>query len=171
MIKIGCIKIISGVKEIQIRKLILLLCCMLVSGAITINAGEIMKDRCSQMVAIVPSYYATPDTPGTHLLVRKKNGWSPWTKPFKVKLDSDGYIYWWCHSTTGNWLDPGTWTVHGNPLIVISDRTGAAFVTNAVYSLSDSGWTPERSRCSNHSTRIRARLGPHRLLVIECLGN
>jgi hypothetical protein len=32
------------------------------------------------------------------------------------------------------------------------------------------GWTPERSRCDNHSTLIRARLGQDRLLQIECLG-
>jgi L-alanine-DL-glutamate epimerase-like enolase superfamily enzyme len=33
------------------------------------------------------------------------------------------------------------------------------------------GWTPERSRCGNHTTRIRARLGPDRLLQTECLGH
>ena len=32
------------------------------------------------------------------------------------------------------------------------------------------GWTPERSRCDNRSTKIRARLGKGRLLQIECLG-
>jgi hypothetical protein len=158
----------SEVKEIPMRKLTLLLCCMLVSGVITVNAGEIMKDRCSQMVAIVPSYNATPDTPGTHFLVRGKDGWSPWTKPFKVKLDNDGHIRWWCHSTTGNFLDPGTWTM-GVDGAVSSDQSGP--VTFTPGSSASGGWTPERSRCSSHSTRIRARLGPDRLLLIECLGN
>lgn len=32
------------------------------------------------------------------------------------------------------------------------------------------GWTPERSRCGDHSTRIRARLGSDRLRQTECLG-
>jgi hypothetical protein len=31
------------------------------------------------------------------------------------------------------------------------------------------GWTPERSRCGDHSTRIRARMGPDRLLQTEYL--
>jgi hypothetical protein len=30
------------------------------------------------------------------------------------------------------------------------------------------GWTPEQSRCANHSTLIRVRLGPDRLMQTEC---
>lgn len=42
----------------------------------------------------------------------------------------------------------------------------AALKTSAV-----DGWTPERSRCNDRSTKFRARLGPDRLLEIECLGH
>ena len=31
-------------------------------------------------------------------------------------------------------------------------------------------WTAERSRCGDHSTRIRVRLGLNRLVQIECMG-
>src|SRR5438105_2674520 len=72
-------------------------------------AREVMTDRCSAEVAIVPSYGARPDTPGTIILKRAPNGSTDWTPPFNVQLGASGHIRWWCHSTTGNFLDPGTW--------------------------------------------------------------
>lgn len=72
-------------------------------------AGEVMTDRCSSEVAIVPAYTDQPITSGTVLLTRDASGQTPWSKPFKVQtggggLTGSGFIRWWCHSTTGNVL-------------------------------------------------------------------
>ncbi|NDJ19608.1 hypothetical protein [Myxacorys almedinensis] len=163
------------------------------------SAGEVMTDRCSSEVAIVPSYNAQPMTPGTVLLTRDANGQTPWSNPFRVKtggggLTGSGYIRWWCHSTTGNIFDPGTWrpdidfakagvcVVDGIGVIFGGDendkggKKGSDIVKNClgavkkIGSSAKDGWTPERSRCGNRSTLIRARLGSNRLLQIECLG-
>jgi hypothetical protein len=134
--------------------------------------NEVMTDRCSAAVAIPPDYNARPDAPGTVVLVRDKNGRTDWTPPFTVKLGPAGHIRWWCNSTTGNWADPGTWRIQSVEVGVKLDDKGKAKPTFSI-KLTDSswkGWTPERSRCDNRSTRIRARLGPNRLLQIECLG-
>lgn len=162
-------------------------------------AGEIMKDRCSSEVAIVPSYNAQPMTPGTVLLTRDAGGQTPWSKPFRVQtggggLTGSGFIRWWCHSTTGNIFDPGTWRPEfdfAKLAICVSDGIGVIFgdeknttadskskdlakncigAVKKIGSSAKNGWTPERSRCDNRSTLIRARLGPNRLLEIECLG-
>jgi hypothetical protein len=136
------------------------------------GANEVMTDRCSAAVAIVPDYDSLPDAPGTIILVRDKNGRSEWTPPFTVKLGPDGHIRWWCNSTKGNWADPGTWRVQSVEASVKLDEKGDVqpSVTIKLTDSSWKGWTPERSRCDNRSTRIRARLGPDRLLQIECLG-
>jgi hypothetical protein len=151
-------------------------------------ADEVMTDRCSQEVAFPPAYAGQPNEKGTVILKRNAEGSTAWSKPFTVKIASDGHIRWWCHSTTGNAFDPGTWRVTGvNPdgiatcvasvaATVGSDGTAAASLASCekVFQLGSSaweGWTPEQSRCGNHSTRIRARLGPDRLLQTECLGN
>lgn len=160
-------------------------------------AGEVMQDRCSAEVAIVPSYNAQPTAPGTILLTRDSGGQTPWSKPFRVQtggggLTGSGFIRWWCHSTTGNILDPGTWRpeidfakagvcISNGIGIIFEDPTGdknrgEELVKNCVGAVkkigssAKQGWTPERSRCDNRSTLIRARLGPNRLLEIECLG-
>jgi hypothetical protein len=162
-------------------------------------AGEVMTDRCSSEVAIVPSYSAQPMTPGTVLLTRNANGETPWSKPFRVQtggggLTGSGYIRWWCHSTTGNMFDPGTWrpefdfaklaacVTDGIGIIIGDenkqkpDKSSEDIIKNCVGSVkklgssAKNGWTPERSRCDNRSTLIRARLGANRLLQIECLG-
>jgi len=150
------------------------------------RANEIMIDRCSAEVAFVPNFDAKPNTHGTHILKRDAQGNTAWTAPFTVQTDSDGFIRWWCHSTTGNFLDPGTWEVKVDAGAVIAclaaavgtaatDGAGAGATASCVkvVSLGSSafeGWTPERSRCSDHSSRIRVRLGPDRLLQTECLG-
>jgi hypothetical protein len=154
--------------------------------ASTAFANEIMTDRCSAEVAFVTSFNNKPNTHGTHILKRDAGGHTPWTKPFEVQTDDSGFIRWWCHSTTGDFLDPGTWELSVNAGGVIACLTavvgtvgtdGAAAPTTATcikaVSLGSSafrGWTPERSRCSDHSKRIRVRLGPNRLLQTECLG-
>ena len=135
-------------------------------------ANEVMTDRCSAAVAIPPSHDAKPDAPGTVVLVRGKDGKTDWTPPFTVKLGPDGHIRWYCNSTAGNWADPGTWRVESVEVGIKTNDQGDSTPTFKI-KLTDSswkGWTPERSRCDNRSTKIRARLGPDRLLQIECLG-
>jgi hypothetical protein len=135
-------------------------------------ANEVMVDRCSAAVAIPPSYDGKPGDPGTVVLMRGKDGKTDWTPPFTVKLGPSGHIRWWCNSTKGNWADPGTWRIQGAEVGVKTDKNGDLQPTVKI-KLTDSswqGWTPERSRCDNRSTKIRARLGPDRLLQVECLG-
>jgi hypothetical protein len=147
------------------------------------RANEVMTDRCSKEVAITPTYGAKPDAPNTVILTRGSNGASDWTQPFRVSLGGSGHIRWWCHSTTGNFFDPGTWRL-GDTAKVVSCAEGVVAVVeggsaSSLASCKDAvklgasafnGWTPERSRCDNRSTLIRARLGKNRLLQIECLG-
>lgn len=171
----------------------------ILSIAAPASAGEVMKDRCSADVSIVPSYNDGPVKPGAVLLTRGSGGSTDWSKPFRVQtggsgLTGGGYIRWWCHSTTGNIFDPGTWrpefdyaklaaciiggagTIVGDESKQKPDKSSEDLIKNcagAVKKLGSSakqGWTPERSRCDNRSTLVRARLGPNRLLEIECLG-
>jgi len=141
------------------------------------SADEVMTDRCSAEVAIVPIYAARPDSPGTIVLKRQANGSTNWTPPFRVQLGSSGHIRWWCHSTTGNMFDPGTWRIQevrvGTECKIYADGSPESCRPDGALKIGSSawnGWTPERSRCDNRSTLIRARLGPNRLLQIECLG-
>ncbi len=170
----------------------------LVVISLFISAGfgnEVMTDRCSADVAIVPDYNARPDAFGTIILTRGLNGWSNWTPPFKVSLRGGGklkrgYIRWWCNSTIGNWMDPGTWRPnidYGKTVLCAVNTVAYVYggreeegkkaletcsgAVKGVGSSAWNGWTPERSRCNNRSTKIRARLGPNRLLQIECMGH
>jgi hypothetical protein len=144
-------------------------------------ASETMTDRCSAEVAFVPAYDAHPNAHGTIILKRDKEGHTAWSRPFTVKTGDDGHIRWWCHSTIGNEFDPGTWRINVNEKEITAcleevftdkppqgnpDCKKAIKLSSSAFA----GWTPERSRCGNHSTRIRARLGPDRLLQTECLG-
>ena len=141
------------------------------------NASETMTDRCSGEVAIVPHYNDAPNTPGVVVLSRDPNGSTPWTPDFWVETGNSGHIRWWCHSTSGNFLDPGTWRIdelyvgtkctegpNGEPWGACSLDAAVSFGSSAWQ-----GWTPERSRCDDRSKHIRAHLGPDRLLGIECL--
>jgi len=144
-------------------------------------ASETMTDRCSAEVAFVPTYDARPNAHGTIILIRDKAGVTPWSRPFTVKTGDDGHIRWWCHSTIGNALDPGTWRIKVNEKEVsacleeaFADKVQGDPACKKAIKLGSSafeGWTPERSRCGDHSTRVRARLGPDRLLQTECLGH
>jgi len=166
-------------------------CAATVLGVIgvmsTSEAGshEMMTDRCSGEVAFTPSYAAKPTAHGTVVLKRNKEGYSPWTT-FSASTGDDGHVRWWCHSTTGNAFDPGTWRIHvdASGAIACLASVGAAVASDGAASASLAsclktfkigssafeGWTPERSRCGDHSTKFRARLGPDRLLETECLG-
>jgi hypothetical protein len=68
--------------------------------------SETMTDRCSGDVLF-------GDSPITgrpkRLLIRGPSGWTNWTEVFQQTLDDGHFVRWWCHSTTGNWADPGTW--------------------------------------------------------------
>jgi len=139
-------------------------------------ADEILKDKCSAEVAIVASYDARPESANSIILKRGSNGKTPWTPAFTVRLSSGGHIRWWCRSTTGNMIDVGTWRIEdvfvGTKCDLASEgtptcRPDAAF---KIGSSAWNGWTPERSRCANKSTSIRARLDNDRRLSIQCLG-
>src|SRR4051812_8133827 len=152
------------------------------------RANEVMTERCSGEVSIVPDYNAkAPFVEGTHILKRDKSGNHPWTEAFSVKPDGSGHIRWWCHSTIGNLFDPGTWRVHGDVkgaflcLAKAGKDAAGGTVTGAAAGGKDCakkgksapsavrGWTPGRSRGRGGTTKARPRLGPNRLLQIECL--
>lgn len=146
---------------------------------------ETMTDRCSSQVSLVPWFGGSPNARGTLTLKRGHNGETGWTKPFNVGLSQKGRIRWWCNSTTGNWADPGTWrfTASGFDTKCAIDLVSTAISKGSAGKLcfpvkglkfgssASNGWTPERSRCSDRSSKIRARLGKGRLLQIQCLGD
>jgi len=139
-------------------------------------AKEIMTERCSAEVEFVYSYNAPPGSGGI-LLKRNNHGEAGWTAPFSVVTDKSGYIRWWCHSTTGNAFDPGTWRIEdlfvGTKCQIYADGTPEKCSPDGNFKIGSSawnGWTAERSRCGDRSRKIRASLGRDRLLQIECLG-
>lgn len=71
---------------------------VIVTTSFSISANEVMTDRCSQEVIIVPYYNAKPGTAGQVRLKRGKDGRTEWTDPFKVKLSKNGRIRWYCGS-------------------------------------------------------------------------
>jgi hypothetical protein len=135
------------------------------------HANEIMTDRCSGDVAFPHAYDGGPLSLGTFILTRQRAGATNWSFPFRVVTDGDGHIRWWCHSTTGNWFDPGTWRIDSASIGSKCDDNGCTPTADLSVQPPDSstGWTAERSRCNSHSSVIRARLGDNRLLQIECL--
>ena len=150
-----------------------------VSGA-TVE-GELLEDKCSAAVYVTP-VYPGPDQPSFSdrgiLLVRdpaNPNAAMPWSR--KIPIDGHVFFRWYCNSTTGNFLDPGTWTVSGAVLVAGSctQEASGAFdcgIGPSVDSVSitlPEGWTAERARCeSENTTAISARLGPDRLLEFQC---
>lgn len=152
------------------------------------SANEIMQDRCSSDVAFVPRYDDNPGAPGTVLLTRGAT--TDWTAPFKVETKNKGRIRWWCHSITGNWFDVGTMRPKfdgiktlaciGGGVVHVFDpeselgKKGLEQCQGAITKIESSaweGWTPERSRCRDRSTKIRVRLDSNRVLQTECLGD
>lgn len=151
-----------------------LLAALLACSAFTSAHAEVMTERCSHEVAIV-GWGKTPDSNGA-VLLKRQGGKTSWTPPFTVKLSDDGHIRWWCHSTTGNALDAGTWRIRnvdtGSGCKLRSDAPAEDCSTIVSFSVTTSdwkGWTAERSRCSNRSNKIRARLEGNRKLRIQCL--
>ncbi|MBX3263494.1 MAG: hypothetical protein KF782_27735 [Labilithrix sp.] len=141
---------------------------------------ERMKDYCSGDVIISRRYDGAILEDGAILLSRDaRPGSDPpsfqWSNPFEVTPSRDGFIRWWCKSTKGNWLDPGTWRVEKLSLgVKAKEQDDGSYeekfkVDVKLGSSAQKGWTPERSRCDNKSGRLRARLGKDNRLRIECL--
>jgi hypothetical protein len=117
---------------------------------------------CSAEVVISQTYNNQFPVSAGLALVRGADGTTPWSASMPVS--GSNYIQWWCHSTTGNTFDPGTWRIIGGG--VVCNDSGCIPGTSAV-----NGWTPEQSRCdSAGTTSITARLGPNRLLEMRCFG-
>jgi hypothetical protein len=135
---------------------------------------EVMTDRCSGEVAFPSGYYVHPSEPGTFILKRDYTGYSEEIS-ILVGTGKGGRIRWYCHSTTGNFLDPGTWVVNSGKVIEkcdVGDGGSVSCGTSGSIGVSqyDFGdWTAEQSRCNNHTGSIVARLGPNRRLTIECM--
>ncbi|MEO7110075.1 MAG: hypothetical protein ABI183_06530 [Polyangiaceae bacterium] len=141
---------------------------------------EVMTDRCSGEVAFSPGYMS-PASHGTLVLKRQHDGYSPETT-LTVKPNDSGFVRWWCHSTEGNVFDPGTWRISSNTTAfegcllsvvqpIVSDKVNVGQCARSIKVSSSAfdGWTPEESRCKNHTGHLRVRLGPDRLLTTECL--
>ncbi len=130
---------------------------------------EELTDRCSGDVIIVPTFDAPPNTVGSIYLKRGSNGYTPWSNPMAV---NGSRIRWYCHSTSPfGFLDPGTWRITGGNVTVKCDDTGNNCTTGGSVELGTSAindFYPERSRCPDGSSYIKAFLGPSRLLRINC---
>ena len=147
------------------------------------HSPETLTDRCSAEVSFPPVYNGQANDPSAIVLRRGTNGYSDWTPIFQVGLNDDHFVRWYCHSTSGNFLDPGTWRLRDNGVGcqfsgsggTISDPSKAGgsnlTCTSTVNLVSNDsvGWTAERSRCNDHTNKFRARLGPNRLLEILCV--
>jgi hypothetical protein len=140
------------------------------------NITETMIDRCSNDVMISRTYDATFSTTMEGLGLRRPNAdtYSEWSALMPVSGNS--HIRWWCHSTTGNLFDPGTWRIGADQAAKqctgpwYDPSTWTCEIRRQLGSSAVDGWTPERSRCGSSGTKaIQARLGPDRLLEIRCL--
>ncbi len=180
----------KGIKTMKtLVRSVILLSTVAINVALTaslVSANETMQDKCSSDVAFVPRYDDNPGTPGTIVLERGVT--TDWTPAFRVETKDKGHIRWWCHSTTGNVFDPGTWRpkfdvaktvacAAGGIALVFdpnsqAGKQGVEQCKGAIKKIDSSaweGWTPERSRCKNRSANIKAKLDSNRELQIECL--
>jgi len=142
------------------------------------NISERMIDRCSAEVAFPPSFDAGPAGPNTLFLIRSPQGFTDWSPVFHPGVNDGHQVRWWCHSTTGNFLDPGTWRVRDDGVACkVSGKptTGGIQVdtqcdtTVNIKAVDTNGWTAEQSRCGSRTDFFRARLGPDRLLETVCI--
>jgi hypothetical protein len=140
---------------------------------------ETMTDRCSGDVFLAREYTDAAYTPGVSsglYLARNASGETGWSPTMRV--NGHVFIRWYCHSTTGNWLDPGTWRINSlevgtncvgdwdNGELGTCKATGSASFSSSAAD----GWTAERSRCASSGTHnVQARLGRDRLLQIRCM--
>ncbi len=145
-----------------------------------LKISETMTERCSAEVSFPRLYGDAPNAPGAIILVRRRDGWTDWSGVFKRGLDGSHHLRWYCHSTTGNWADPGTWQLHDSSFAC--SATGTANSSGGydikpscdtpsvhIRTIDANGWTAERSRCNSRTDYFRARLGPRRLLEIQCI--
>jgi hypothetical protein len=163
----------SRLPKLQPRIVSIAVAMMIAAITDAAMANEVMTDRCSGDVAFPSAYDLGPDQPGTMFVTRGRTSGIGWSGSIRQQIDGNGHIRWWCHSTTGNWADPGTWTVDSSGVTYNCDPDNncTASVDASGHTVDVSGWTAERSRCDNHSNTFRARLGTNRLLQIECLGD
>ncbi len=156
------------------------------------NSPETMTDRCSGDVSFPPAYGGQPTNVGAGVLTRGPDGYSDWTPIFVVGLDDAHHVRWFCHSTSGNFLDPGTWRLRdtgaacqfgdsgggggggggggsGNGTTISLSSSVSCTTTVNLNSNDAGGWTAEQSRCNDHTNMFRARLGPDRLLQTLCV--
>jgi hypothetical protein len=131
---------------------------------------ETLTDRCSRDVIIVSNYddglFGIPSLFLSREMV-DSTGYTPW---FSLSISSRR-IRWFCHSTTGNIFDPGTWDGFFVGVKCNDDGSGCR-PSGGGHSLgpilNPREWTAERSRCPSGTTYIEARLGPNRLLQMRC---
>jgi hypothetical protein len=148
------------------------------------HSPETMTDRCSGEVSFPPVYGGSPTELGGVVLKRGTNGYSDWTGIFTAGLDGSGHVRWYCHSTAGNFIDPGTWVLRDSGLGCTFSGNGTTTTGNDpnkaganvsctttvnLQSTDTAGWTAEQSRCNDHTNNFRARLGPNRLLETLCV--
>jgi len=155
---------------------------MMVSPVSAQTVTETMTDRCSGDVVMTADYNSPfPPDKGFIFQTRTNNvdasGYTPWSNWLPV--NGHVWVRWFCHSTTGNFFDPGTWSVDkvgvitkcscdiGSPGCAqsckVKPQLGIDFSGSG-------GWTAERSRCSKSSTHhVSMRLGPNRLLQTRCI--
>jgi hypothetical protein len=125
-----------------------------------LRAGEMMIDRCSGDVSFPPTYDEGPGALGAYQVTRGNKSASGWSPIVFVKPSESGRIRWWCHSTSGNWLDAGSWRIDRVDVGAKCDEFGCTASQDLSLSPVDiNGWTAERSRCDNHTGSIRALLG------------
>jgi hypothetical protein len=164
-------KTIAALAASGITVVLIALGIAVASPAHAASVSEIMTDRCSSDVWIAQDYNAGP-MQGQGLLLARNTSSYNWVGPMPVNGHS--WIRWWCHSTTGNWLDPGTWRIDGiNVSVGCNSSLSSCNIAGGGVDLNfnaSGGWTAERSRCGSGSTRaIHARLGPNRLLQMACV--
>lgn len=176
-----------------IASMVTLLCGCAPTSAPTLNAvaqpyvygtyvSETMIDRCSSDV-IISLHYSSDDVFDPNqvdglMLIRAPGGnaYTEWSD--QMPVHGHTWIRWFCHSTTGNIFDVGTWRIHGATIgtkctgdwdqgqVDECQPVGSIDLGSSAVG----GWTPERSRCDSENTKaISARLGPDRLLEMRCL--
>jgi hypothetical protein len=179
----------SYIMYVKLFHLIATLAVLAATLSTNAMARETLKDRCGKEVSIPMSYDGKPGQEGAIVLQRPADGgWTSWSEPFTVELSPEGRVRWWCHSETGNFALSGVYKLSGafcKALGVLieaktegpqgtSEATGGLCKKGADAWLlnpqTSQGWTAERSRCDDHSTKLRARVGPGRRLEMECLG-
>lgn len=124
---------------------------------------------------MISTAYNNVFPPAGGVTLKRVGGSSEWSE--RMPVNGNTHIRWWCRSTTGNWLDPGTWRIEELILgancvgdwdqgyIESCEPTGSISISSS----ERGAWTAERSRCASSATQsISARLGRNRRLTIKC---